>query len=139
MKKRVLFVCTHNSARSQMAEGLMNAWFGDRYEAKSAGIEPTGVHPLAIRAMAELGIDISRHRSKSIEEFLGEEFDYVVTVCDHAKEACPFFPGTKEYIHAGFPDPASAEGTEEERLAAFRRVRDKIACWLEETFGGTDP
>ncbi|MBC7098625.1 arsenate reductase ArsC [Candidatus Bipolaricaulota bacterium] len=134
-KKKVLFICTHNSARSQMAEGLMNARFGDRYEAKSAGIEPSGVHPLAIRAMAELGIDISGHRSKSIEEFLGEEFDYVVTVCDHAKETCPFFPGARKYLHAGFPDPAVFEGTEEERLAAFRRVRDEIARWLGQTFG----
>ncbi len=135
LKKKVLFVCTHNSARSQMAEGLMNARYGDRFEAQSVGIEPTRVHPLAIKAMAELGIDISHHRSKSVEEFLGQKFDYVVTVCDHAKEACPFFPGAKEYLHAGFPDPASVEGTEEERLEAFRRVRDEIARWLERTFG----
>ena len=134
MRRRILFICTHNSARSQMAEGLMNARYGDRFEAQSAGIEPTEVHPLAIKAMAELGIDISHHRSKSIEEFLGQEFDYVVTVCDHAKEACPFFPGAKEYLHASFPDPASVEGTEEERLEAFRRVRDEIAAWLERTF-----
>ncbi len=134
MRQRILFICTHNSARSQMAEGLMNARYGDRFEAQSAGIEPTEVHPLAIKAMAELGIDISHHRSKSIEEFLGQEFDYVVTVCDHAKEACPFFPGAKEYLHASFPDPASVEGTEEERLEAFRRVRDEIAAWLERTF-----
>jgi len=134
LRQRILFICTHNSARSQMAEGLMNARYGDRFEAQSAGIEPTEVHPLAIKAMAELGIDISHHRSKSIEEFLGQEFDYVVTVCDHAKEACPFFPGAKEYLHASFPDPASVEGTEEERLEAFRRVRDEIAAWLERTF-----
>ncbi|HAF70618.1 MAG: Arsenate reductase [Acetothermia bacterium 64_32] len=139
MKKKVLFICTHNSARSQMAEGLVNARYGDRFEAKSAGIKPTGVHPLAIKVMAELGIDISHQHSKSIEEFLGQEFDYVVTVCDHAKETCPFFPGAKEYLHAGFPDPAAAEGTEEERLAAFRRVRDGIARWLEETFGEARP
>lgn len=136
MKKKVLFICTHNSARSQMAEGLVNARYGDRFEAYSAGIEPTRVHPLAIKVMAELGIDISHHRSKSIEEFLGQEFDYVVTVCDHAKETCPFVPGAKEYLHAGFPDPAAAEGTEEERLAAFRQVRDAISAWLEKTFGG---
>jgi len=135
-KRKVLFICTHNSARSQMAEGLLRTMYGDRYEAYSAGIKPTGVHPLAVRVMAEIGIDISHHRSKSVVEFLGAEFDYVVTVCDRAKESCPFFPGAREYIHVGFDDPAGFSGTEEESLSVFRRVRDEIKKWILETFGG---
>jgi arsenate reductase len=134
-KRKVLFICTHNSARSQMAEGLLRTMYGDRYEAYSAGTKPTGVHPLAVRVMAEIGIDISHHRSKSVVEFLGAEFDYVVTVCDRAKESCPFFPGAREYIHVGFDDPAGFSGTEEESLSVFRRVRDEIKKWISETFG----
>lgn len=137
MKKRVLFICTHNSARSQMAEGLLRALYGDRYEVYSAGTQPTEVNPYVIRVMAEIGIDISDHRSKSVEEFLDQEFDYVITVCDHAKETCPFFPGGKEYIHKGFDDPSSFSGSEDERLDFLRRVRDEIKEWIEETFGGT--
>ena len=127
MKTRVLFVCTGNSCRSHMSEGLLRNLAGDRYEAFSAGSKPAGyVHPLAIRAMKELGEDISRHRSKSLDEFVGQPFDYVITVCDHAREACPVFPGAAHQLHWGFDDPAHAEGTDEEKMKVFRRVRDEI-------------
>jgi len=135
-KKKILFICTHNSARSHMAEGLMNAGYGDRYEAFSAGTEPSRVNPFAIEVMAELDIDISGHQSKSVDEFIGQELDYVVTVCDHANEACPFFPGGKRRLHRGFQDPSAAKGTVGERLNVFRRVRDEISAWIEEAFGG---
>ena len=131
-KKKVLFLCTHNSARSQMAEGLLRALKGDEYEAYSAGVSPTMVDPDAIKAMAEIGIDISGQRSKGMDEVKGIKFDTVVTVCDSAKEACPFFPGAKEQIHRSFDDPAGYEG--EARLPAFRRVRDEIGAWIEGTF-----
>jgi arsenate reductase (thioredoxin) len=131
-KKRILFLCTHNSARSQMAEGLLRALKGDLYEVCSAGISPKAVDPDAIAAMAESGIDISRRRSKSLDEIAAIKFDLAVTVCDSAKEACPFFPGAKEQIHKSFDDPAAYEG--EERLQAFRRVRDEIGEWIKETF-----
>jgi len=134
-KKRVLFVCTHNSARSQMAEGMMNALHGDRYEASSAGTEPSEVNPRAVFVLLELGIDISHHRSQHVDEFRGQEFDYVVTVCDHARETCPVFPGGKELIHHSFLDPSSIQGTEQERQAAFRRIRDEIRAWLADEFG----
>lgn len=134
MKKRLLFICTHNSARSQMAEGLINALLGDKYIAYSAGTKPTNVNPLVIKAMSEIGIDISHHRSKSIDEFKGEKFDYVITVCDNVKDICPFFPGGKKYIHKSFPDPSSFEGTEEEKLEFIRKVRDEIKNWIEEKF-----
>jgi arsenate reductase len=132
-KQRVLFLCTHNSARSQMAEGLLRALAGDRFEAFSAGTESRGIHPLAVRAMAERGIDISEaagHRSKRLDEFVGWQppMDLVVTVCDDAAEACPFFPGARRQEHWSFPDPSAATGTEEERLAMFRQVRDAIAA-----------
>ena len=133
-KKKVLFICTHNSARSHMAEGLVNALSGDRFVACSAGTEPSQVNPLAIRVMAEIEIDISGHHSKGVERFLDQEFDYVVTVCDHANETCPLFPGGKKRIHRGFQDPAALKGSEEEKLALFRRVRDEIRNWVEETF-----
>ena len=134
LKKKVLFICTHNSARSQMAEGLLNALYGDRYKAYSAGIEPTKVNPYAVEVMAEIGIDLSRQRSKSIEEFREKNFDYVITLCDHAKEACPFFPGEK-ILHKSFEDPSKFKGTEEEILEETRRIRDEIKYWLEITFG----
>ncbi len=134
--KRVLFICTHNAGRSQMAEGYLQARYGDRYEAFSAGTVATGVHPLAVRVMAELGIDISGHQSKVLMEFIGEEMDVVVTVCDAAQAACPMFPWAKTTVHASFPDPSGATGTEEERLAVFRGVRDEIAAWIDTTFGG---
>ncbi len=134
-KKKVLFICTHNSARSQIAEGLLKALKGEYYDVYSAGTEPSRVHPLAIKVMAELGIDISRHRSKSIENFRGMDFDYVVTVCDNAKETCPFFPGGKNFIHQGFKDPSTCSGTEKEVFSCFKHVREKIKEWIEITFG----
>jgi arsenate reductase len=114
-----------------MAEGLLNMFHGDHYEAWSAGTEPSEVNPYAVKVMAEIGVDISNHRSKNVEEFVSQPFDYVVTVCDHANETCPFFPGGKERIHKGFEDPASVEG-EAEKLRAFRRTRDEIKGWLAE-------
>jgi arsenate reductase (thioredoxin) len=125
-KTRVLFLCTHNSARSQMAEGLLRHLTGDRFEAHSAGTEATHVRPLAIRAMDEIGVDISEQKSKTLERYLGEPFDYVITVCDDANEACPFFPGAERRLHWSLPDPSAAEGTEEEQLEVFRSVRDAL-------------
>jgi len=126
-KPRILFLCTGNSCRSHMAEGWLRHLAGDRFECFSAGSKPAGfVHPLAIRAMSEVGIDISGHRSKSLDEFAGQEFDLLVTVCDDAREACPVFPGAKRRLHCGFDDPAGATGNDEERMAAFRLVRDRI-------------
>jgi arsenate reductase (thioredoxin) len=119
---RVLFVCTGNSARSVMAEALLRQHGGDAFEVHSAGTEPKGVNPLTLRVLAEAGIDASWARSKSVKEYLGESFDYVVTVCDQARESCPVFPGVHESLHWGYEDPAAAEGTEEERLAVFRKV-----------------
>jgi len=135
LKKKVLFICTQNSARSQMAEGLFRSMYGNRYDVYSAGTRPFRVNPFAIRVMGEIGIDISNHRSKSVNEFQGIEFDYVVTVCDNAKENCPFFPGGKEYLHYSFTDPAATQGNEEEILATFRKVRDEIRNWIENIFG----
>lgn len=128
-KQRVLILCTGNSARSQMAEGLLRSIAGDRYEALSAGTRPVGLNPNAVAAMHEIGIDISGHRSKSVDEFAGQEFDYVITVCDNAREACPIFPGAGRRLHHGFEDPAAAPA--DQQLAAFRRVRDEIAEWLK--------
>jgi arsenate reductase len=125
-KARVLLLCTHNSARSQMAEGLLRHLAGDRFESMSAGTEAARVRPLAIRAMEEIGIDISEQESKTLERYLGESLDYVITVCDEANEACPFFPGAQSRLHWCFEDPSKAEGSEEERLVVFRRVRDGI-------------
>jgi arsenate reductase len=133
-KKKILFICTHNSARSQLAEGLMNHFHGGRFEAFSAGTEATFVKPFAIEAMKQIGIDITRNRSKTVEEFRGMKFDYVVTVCDSAKENCPFFPGAKAYIHMGFQDPSDVEGTDEEKRSAFARTRDEIKQWVDHTF-----
>lgn len=134
--KKVLFICRHNSARSQMAEGFVNALYGEEYKAYSAGIESTPVNPYSIKVMAEIGIDISKHRSKGIEEFRRENFDYVVTVCDYAKELCPFFPEGKTFVHKSFEDPSEFEGTQQEILAKVRRVRDEIKDWIEKTFDG---
>jgi arsenate reductase len=126
-KKRVLFLCTGNSARSQMAEGLVNHFLGDEWETFSAGTAPAGtVHPLALKAMAELGIDISHQRSKSVAEFRDTEFDLVITLCDDAARNCPLWLGSGRVKHIGFPDPAGATGSEEERLEVFRQVRDGI-------------
>ena len=124
--KRVLFICTHNSARSQMAEGLINHDLAGRVQAFSAGTDPTFVHPLAVAAMGEVSIDISRQRSKSIDEFADERFDFVITLCDHAAESCPVFFGGTRRMHMGFPDPSGVKGTEEEKLSFFRKLRDQI-------------
>jgi arsenate reductase len=126
-KQRVLFLCTHNSARSQMAEGLLRNLAGDRFEAFSAGTEATHVRPLAISAMAELEIDISDQESKTLDRYRGEPFDEVITVCDQAAEACPVFPGARRRLHWSFPDPSQATGSEEDQLAVYRQVRDDIA------------
>jgi arsenate reductase len=130
-KKKILFVCTHNSARSQVAEGLLNHYYGDRLEAFSGGTEVTRVRPEAIKVMAEIGIDISRHRSKKAADFLGKPFDLVITVCDSAQESCPFFPGARNYLHKSFSDPAKVSGSEEKRLAVFRQIRDEIKNWID--------
>jgi arsenate reductase len=132
MSKRVLILCTGNSARSQMAEGLLRQDAGDRFEVFSAGVEPSQVRPQAIEAMREVGIDISAQRSKSVDEFLGEEFDYVITVCDNANERCPVFPGKTKRIHWSFEDPAAATGDEKAQFDVFRRVRDQIRQRLTE-------
>jgi len=137
-KTRVLFLCTHNSARSQMAEGLLRHMSGDRFEVMSAGTEATHVRPLAIRAMDEVGVDISAQESETLGSYLREPFDYVITVCDEANEACPFFPGASERLHWSFPDPSKAQGTEEERLEVFRRVRDDIEDRIRRELIGTD-
>lgn len=133
--ERVLFLCTHNSSRSQMAEGLLRARGGDRHAVFSAGTHPRSVHPLAIKVMREIGIDISEaagHRAKGIDAFIGQPpMDLAVTVCDEAAEECPFFPGARRQEHWGFPDPSAATGTEEERLAVFRQVRDAIAARID--------
>jgi len=126
-KARVLFLCVHNSARSQMAEGMLREWAGNRFDPHSAGNEATAVRPLAVKAMAEIGIDISAQRSKTVTEFANQVFDYAITVCDDAKEACPYFPGAGHQIHWSFDDPAAAQGSEAEKLAAYRRIRDEIA------------
>lgn len=126
MKPAILVLCTGNSARSQMAEGLFRHYLGDRFEVHSAGTRPSRVRPEAIAVMAELGIDISGHWSKSVDEFLGREFAYIFTVCDNAKETCPVFPRKAERIHWSFEDPAAVEGDEETRLSSFRQIRDEI-------------
>jgi arsenate reductase len=132
-KQRVLILCTGNSARSQMAEGLLRHLgndAGDRFEVESAGTRPSRVRPEAIAVMRELGIDISGQRSKGVEEFAGQRFDYVLTICDNARESCPIYPGHANRLHRSFDDPATVEGSEDERLAAFRRVRDQIRDYL---------
>ncbi|MFN7544745.1 MAG: arsenate reductase ArsC [Acidobacteriota bacterium] len=130
--KRVLILCTANSARSQMGEGLLRAIGGGRIEVESAGARPTRVREEAIAVMGELGIDLGGHRSKSVDEFAGQEFDVVLTVCDNARDACPVFAGAKRVVHRAFADPAGQEGSWEERLAAFRVVRDEMAGYLRE-------
>ena len=131
-KKRVLILCTGNSARSQMAEGILRFIAGDKFEVESAGVAPSRVRPEAIESMREISIDISEHRSKSVDEFAGQEFDYIITVCDNARESCPVFPGHSMRIHWSFDDPAVVTGSDEKRLAAFRRVRDEIKTRLGE-------
>lgn len=135
MKKKVLFLCTGNSARSQMAEGLLRHLASDKFEVFSAGINPTSINPLAIKVMDEIGIDISKQRAKSVNEFLGQQFDYVITVCNNVKQTCPIFPGQYEKIHWDLEDPAEAQGSEEERIVIFRRIRyeieQKIKDWIK--------
>ena len=130
MKKKILFLCTGNSARSQMAEGLMRHLRNREFEVYSAGSEPKGVNSLAMEVMKEIGIDISRQRSKHLDEYGEEAFDYIVTLCDDAAKTCPLFPGEGTRMHKGFPDPAAAEGSREERLAAFRKVRDELKNYI---------
>ena len=132
MKTKVLFLCTGNSCRSQMAEGFLREYGGDAYDAHSAGTKPSMVNPLAVRAMSEVGIDISGHRSKNVAEYLGQHFPFVITVCDNAKEHCPIFPGPCVREHWPFDDPAEAQGSEEERMEFFCRVRDEIAARVRE-------
>lgn len=133
---RVLFLCTHNSSRSQMAEGLLRAQGGAAYDVFSAGTQPRVVHPLAIKVMQEIGIDISGHRAKSLEEFRDQfPMDLVVTVCDEAAEACPYFPNARLQVHWGFSDPSRVEGSEGERLVAFRHIRDLVEARLNRFLG----
>ena len=127
---RVLFLCTHNSARSQMAEALLRHIGGERFEVLSAGTEVTRVHPLAVAAMADVGLDISDARSKHLNEYVGDDFDYVITVCDAANESCPIFPGDPQRIHWSFSDPSAVEGSDEDRARAFAKVRDEITLRL---------
>ncbi len=135
-KTRVLFLCTQNSARSQMAEGLLRSLHGSEYEVFSAGTEPAPVHPLAIQVMEEIGVDISTQNSKDVAQFNDKEMDIVVTVCDRAKETCPIFPYGRRFLHQNFLDPAAVQGDQGEQAEAFRRVRDEIRTWLEREFGG---
>lgn len=131
-KRRVLFVCVHNSARSQMAEGMLRAWAGDRFEVSSGGTEATGVRPEAIAVMGELGIDIGGHASKTIKRFMGQPWDWLIPVCEEACEACPYVPGAKTVLRWSFDDPSAATGTDEERLAVFRRIRDEMATQVRD-------
>ncbi|MFC1508123.1 arsenate reductase ArsC [Candidatus Omnitrophota bacterium] len=133
-KQKVLFVCTHNACRSQIAEGLLNSLYGERYEAYSAGTAPSRVNPYSIKVMAEIGLDISRHISKSLKVFEGKEFDFIVTVCDSAGKGCPVFPGASKRLHWGLPDPSKVNGSEEEILDVFRKVRDEIKENIIEVF-----
>jgi arsenate reductase len=133
MKKKVLFICMHNSARSQIAESFLNTIYGDRFQGFSAGIKPTKVNQYVVNAMYDIGVDLSKHRSKSIEEFCGWNFNYVVTVCNDAKEDCPFFPGD-EIIHKSFEDPSKLEGNAEEIMVQVRSSRDEIEDWIKLTF-----
>lgn len=135
----VLFVCTHNSARSQMAEGLLRARYGDRYRALSAGTAPGGVNPFAVEVMREVGVDLGDHTSKHVDAVAEEPLDVVVTVCDSAKEACPYIPSRKANLHRSFPDPSTATGSDDDKRAAFRAVRDDIAAWIDATFGEKTP
>ena len=136
-RQKVLILCTGNSARSQMGEGLFRQAASDRYEVFSAGTKPSLVRPEAIAVMREIGIDISGHRSKSVDEFAGQELDLVITVCDNAKESCPVFPGATQRLHWPFEDPAAVAGSEERRLAAFRSIRDQIKERIQLFLDGT--
>jgi arsenate reductase len=137
--QRVLFICTHNSARSQMAEGYLRHVAGDRFEVHSAGTEATAVRPEAIAVMAEIGVDISGQTSKTLDRYVDQPWDYVITVCDDANEACPVFPGAQQRSHWSFPDPSKASGSDEERLAVFRDVRDRIVRRVRMLALATEP
>lgn len=138
MKPKVLFLCTGNSARSQMAEGFLRSVAGERFDAMSAGIAPKGLNPLAVAAMREIGIDISSQSSKDVTEFVGTPVQYVVTVCANAREKCPVFPATVKFMHWDLEDPAAVQGTGEEKLASFRKVRDEIVARVTKEFGTQD-
>ncbi len=129
-KKKILFLCTGNSARSQMAEGLMRHLHGEKFEAFSAGFEPKGIHPVAVQAMREIGIDIANQQSKHIDDLPDREFDYVITLCDHAAQNCPVFPGKGVRLHQRFSDPATTQGSDQEVLEAFRKVRDELKQFI---------
>lgn len=133
-RKKVLFLCTHNSARSQMAEGILKSLYGKYYQVQSAGTNPQKIYPLAIKVMQEIGIDISYHNSKPVSQFQDREFDYVITVCDKAREQCPYFPRGKNFIHKSFQDPSLTQGTQEVVIESFRRIRDEIKSWIQITF-----
>jgi arsenate reductase len=133
--QKVLFICTHNSARSQIAEAVLRAKYGEDFQAFSAGTNPTKLNPFVRGVMGEIGIDMSNHESKHINAFLDQEIDIVVTVCDSAKESCPFFPGAKQYRHKSFPDPSHISGSKEEILNKVRLVRNEIIKWIDEEFG----
>ena len=135
---RVLIVCTHNSSRSQMAEGLLRDRYGDRYEVHSAGTNPGCVNPFAAEVMDEIGIDISKHTSEHVDTYADTSIDIVVTVCDDAAENCPYIPARRQNLHHGFDDPSAVEGTDEEKRAAFRRVRNELDDWIDVTFGSAN-
>ena len=137
MRSKVLFLCTHNSARSQMAEGFLRHLAGEHFEVASAGTEATRVHPLAVRAMREVGVDLSTHTSKTLDGLLNRPWDYVITVCDSANERCPLFPGHTTRLHWSFDDPSRTTGSQDERLDTFRRVRDGIQTRLTEWLAST--
>jgi arsenate reductase len=137
IKQRVLFLCTGNSARSQMAEGWLRHLAGNRFEVFSAGTHPAGVNPFAVKVMNEAGVDLTRHRSKSVKDFEGQRFDAVITVCDRAKEACPIWPGAIRMLHWSFEDPASSPGPDSEREAVFRKIRDQIEAQIRDFLTAT--
>jgi arsenate reductase len=133
-KESILFICVHNSARSQMAEGIFRYYYGEKCNVYSAGSDPRGIHPVSVQVMAEIGIDISKHKSKSLEGFKGQEMDYVVTVCGDGQDICPFFAGGKKYIHHPFEDPSAFEGTKQDKIEQFKEVRDELKRWLEQFY-----
>jgi len=134
VREKVLFICNHNSARSQMAEGLLKSLYGEYYDVYSAGSNPSILNPYAIKVMSEVGIDISEYRSKNLKELQSVEFDYVITLCGGEGETCPFFPGGKTYLHRSFEDPTAVDGTDDDKTDAFRRIKDEIGDWIKETF-----
>ena len=137
-KRRVLFVCVHNSARSQMAEGMLRAWAGDRFEVASGGTEASVVRSEAVAVMRELGIDISGHESKTIERYMGQPWDWLIPVCEEACDACPYVPGARAVLRWSFDDPSAATGTEPERLMTFRRIRDEMATQVRGFIAAAD-